>query len=60
MKANPRVTKKCEHCDKSFRTRNESKKYCSDDCYTKAKNARAYGKKMDTGGMNLHLEEVHG
>ena len=56
---NPRVTKKCEHCGGSFRTRNQDKKYCSDECYTAAKNNRAYERKLDTGGMNQELEDRH-
>lgn len=58
-RGNPRVTKKCEYCDKSFRTRNQDKKYCSDECYTTAKNNRAYLRKLDTGGMNQKLEETN-
>lgn len=57
---NPRLTKKCEHCGDNFRTRNPNKKYCSDDCSQSAKNARAYERKVDTGGMNSVLEETHG
>lgn len=57
-KANPQVTKKCEQCGNSFRTRNQDKKYCSDECYTTAKNARAYQQKMHAGGMNI-MEETH-
>ena len=51
--ANPRVTKQCEVCGESFRTRNVDRKYCGDECKTKAKNARAYERqKADAGGMN--------
>jgi|GEM_PF-4103877 len=48
---NPRISKKCVHCGGRFRTRNADKKYCSDTCYTTAKNIRAYERKVDTGGM---------
>ncbi len=53
--ANPRVTKKCEQCGDSFRTRNQDKKYCSDDCKKSAQNARHYRQEMDTGVLNYEL-----
>lgn len=47
---NPRVTKKCEQCGISFRTRNQDKKYCSDKCRKSSQNNRHRSQaNVDTG-----------
>lgn len=56
--ANPRITKKCEQCGESFRTRNPDKKYCDKTCRKSAENARQYQSEVDTGSLNLQLEGI--
>lgn len=48
-KGNARVTKKCEYCGESFRTRNQNKKYCSSNCRYSADYIRNKQGKLDTG-----------
>jgi len=50
---NPRVTKQCEHCDKSYRTRNPERKYCNKDCRKAADNERNGQEKLDTGFLKI-------
>lgn len=61
-KGNPRVTKKCEQCGESFRTRNQDRKYCSANCRHAADYIRNRHDKVDTGiGISEEniLEDAH-
>jgi hypothetical protein len=53
---NPRVTKQCEHCSKSYRTRNPDRCFCSSECRNTANAKASYHRKNGHGVLKEELQ----